>query len=162
MWMPKEKDKQLRMQVIKEIHNQPAVDHSGVEQTLNMICQYYYWPAMHAEVEQYLRNCHVCKQAKASQDAYNGFFQPLSVLEKPWVDLTMDFVVGLLKNQGYDAILMVVDQLLIERHYILCTEKDDGTNAEATAAMFLRHVWCYHSLPITLTSDQRPQFASKM
>ena len=28
--------------------------------------------------------------------------------------------------------------------------------------MFLRHVWCYHGLPISLTSNRGPQFASKM
>ena len=116
---------------------------------------------MRGEVEQYLRNCHMCKQAKASWNAYNGLLQPLPMPERPWVDLTIDFVVGLPKSQGYDAILMVVDQLSKERHYIPCTE-DNGTDAEATVAMFLRHVWCYHGLPISLTSDRGSQFASKM
>ena len=167
MWVPEGEDNQLRMRVIKEVHDQPAVGHLGVERTLNMIRRHYYWPAMHREVEQYLQNCHVCKRAKASRNAYNGLLQPLPVPERPWVDLTMDFVVGLPKSQGYDgkqydAILMVVDRLSKERHYIPCTEEDNGTNAETTAAMFLRHVWCYHGLPISLTSDHGPQFASKM
>ena len=95
---------------------------------------------MREDIEQYLRNCHVCKRAKASRDTYNGLLQPLPIPERPWVDLTIDFVVGLLKSQGYDAILMVVDQLSKEKHYIPCTKKDNGINAEATAAMFLRHV----------------------
>ena len=149
------------MRVIKEAHDQPAVGHPGVEKTLNMIRWHYYWPAIRGEVEQYFRNCHVCKRAKSSQDAYNGLLQPLPVPEKPWVDLTMDFVLGLPKSQGYDSILMVVDRLSKKRHYILCTE-DNSTNAEATAAMFLRHVWCYHGLPVSLTLDRGSQFASKM
>lgn len=66
---------------------------------------------MHVEVEQYLRNCHVCRQAKASQNAYNGFLQLLPVPEKLYVDLTIDFVIGLPKSWGFDAILMVVNQL---------------------------------------------------
>ena len=162
MWVPKGEDNQLRLRVIKEVHDQSAVGHPGIERTLNMIRQFYYWPAMRKDIEQYLRNCHVCKRAKASRDAYNGLLQPLPVPERPWVDLTMDFVVGLPKSRGYDAILMVVDRLLKERHYIPCTEENNGTNAEATAAMFLRYVWCYHGLPISLTSDQGPQFALKM
>ena len=117
---------------------------------------------MCGEVEQYLFNCHVCKQAKTSRDAYNGLLQPLPVLERPWVDLTMDFMVGLPKNQGYDAILIVVDQLSKKKHYIPCTEENNGTNAEASAALFFRYVWCYHGLPISLTSNRGPQFASKM
>ena len=167
LWVP-EGGENLRMRVIKEVHNQPMVSHPSVEKTLNMIRQHYYWPAMRGKVEQYLCNCHVCKRAKVSRDAYNGLLQPLPVPERPWVDLTMDFVVGLPKSQGYnnskpyDAILMVVDRLSKERHYIPCTEEDNGTSAEATAAMFLRHVWCYHGLPISLTSDRGPQFALKM
>ena len=117
---------------------------------------------MRKDIEQYIHNCHVCKRAKSARDAYNGFLQPLPVPERPWVDLTMDFVVGLPKSQGYDAILMVVDWLSKERHYIPCTEDNNGTNAKATAAMFLRYVWCYHGLPISLTSDRGPQFASRM
>ena len=153
LWVPEGEDKQLRMRVIKEVHDQPAVGHPGTERTLHMLRRHYYWPAMREEVEQYLRNCHVCKRAKASRDAYNGLLQPLPVPERPWVDLTIDFVVGLPKSQGYDAVLMVVDRLSKEKHYIPCTEDNNGTNAEATANLFLRHVWCYHGLPISLTSD---------
>ena len=155
------------MKIIKKVHDQPAVGHPRTEQTLNILYRHYYWPVMRGEVEQYLRNCHVCKQAKTSRDAYNGLLQPLLVLERPWVNLTMDFVVDLPKSQRYntkpyDAILMVVDQLSKERHYIPCTEENNGTSAKATAAMFLRYVWCYHGLPISLTSNRGPQFASKM
>ena len=73
----------------------------------------------------------------------------------------MDFVVGLPKSQDHDAIFMVVDWLSKERHYIPCTKDNNETNAETTAAMFFRYVWCYHGLPISLTSDRGPQFASK-
>ena len=116
---------------------------------------------MRGEVKQYLCNCHVCKQAKTSRNAYNRLFQSLLVLKKLWVDLTIDFIVGLPKSQGYDAILMVVDQLLKEKHYKLRTE-EGKTNVEATAAMFICYVWCYHGLPVSLTFDQSPQFSSKI
>ena len=159
IWVPE--GDHLRLKVIKEIHDQPAVGHPGVERTLNMIRRHYYWPSMRREMEQYLRNCHVCKRAKAFWDVYNGLLQPLPIPKRPWVDLTMDFVVGLPKSQGYDgkqydAILMVVDRLSKERHYIPCTEEDNGTNAEATAGLFLRYVWRYHGLPVSLTSDRGP------
>ena len=162
LWMSEGKDSRLRLRMIKEIHDQLAVGHLETEQTLNMIRQHYYWLGMCGEVEQYLRNCHVCKRAKASRDAYNSFFQPLPVPERPWVDLTIDFVVGLPKSQDYDAILIVVDQLSKEKHYIPYTKDNNGTNAEVIADLFFRHIWCYHGLPISLTSNRGPQFASKM
>ena len=56
----------------------------------------------------------------------------------------MDFVTGLPKchaySQIYDAILMVIDRLLKECHYILCIEKNKEILAEATAELVMRHV----------------------
>ena len=162
LWVPAE----LQLAVIKEIHDQPAVGHPGIERTLEMVRRQYYWPGMKTSIHRYVRNCHACKRAKPARDAYNGLLKPLPVPERPWTDITMDFVVGLpdckAYGQVYDAILMVIDRLSKERHYIPCSEKDDGTSAEATALLFLRDIWSKHGLPFSMTSDRGPQFDSKM
>ena len=44
LWVPNNKG--LRLRVIKEIHDQLVVGHSGVEKTLNMTHCHYYWPCM--------------------------------------------------------------------------------------------------------------------
>ena len=49
--VPQGDDSQLRLKVIKEVHNQSAVGQPGNKQTLNMICWHYYWPSMCEEVE---------------------------------------------------------------------------------------------------------------
>ena len=44
MWVP-ESSKQtsyFRVKVIKEVHDQPAVEYPSVEKTLNMIWRHYY------------------------------------------------------------------------------------------------------------------------
>lgn len=117
---------------------------------------------MRREIEQYLCNCHMCKWVKASWDAYNNFFQPLAVLERLWFNLTIDFVVGLLKNQVFDAILMVVDWFSKEKHYIPCTRKNNSSDVKATARLFLRHAWCFHGFLISFTSNWGLQFTLKM
>ena len=164
LWMPNNED--LRLGIIKETHNQLAVGYPRVKKTLNMTCCYYYWPRMQQTIEQYVQNCHVYKRAKAARDTYNGLLQPLSVPERLWVNVTMDFVIGLPKchahGQIYDAIFMVIDRLSKEHHYILCTEENKGTLAEATAELVMRHVWSREGLPISMTSDRGPQFVVKM
>ena len=42
IWVPEGEDKQLRMRVIREVHNQPAVGHPESERTLNMLRYHYY------------------------------------------------------------------------------------------------------------------------
>ena len=162
LWIPED----IWVDVIKTVHDQQAVGHPGVARTLEMIQRNYYWPKMKGTIQQYTRNCHVCKRAKAARDTYHGLLQPLPVPERPWVDVTMDFVVGLPKchayGQVYDAILMVIDWLSKERHYIPCSEENEGTSAAATADLFVCDVWLKHGLPTSLTSDRGSQFVSKM
>ena len=164
LWVTKEGHLQLK--VIKEIHDQPAVGHPGMERTLGMARRHYYWPGMKKMIQHFIRNCHMCKRAKAVRDTHHGLLQLLSVLKQAWTDITIDFVVELLKckayRQIYDAILMVIDRLSKERHYIPCSEKDEHMSIEVTADLFLQDVWFKHGLPTSMTSDRGSQFVLKM
>ena len=86
--------------------------------------------------------------------------KPLLIPSRPWTNVTLDFVTGLPISNGYNAILMVVDRLTKERHYIPCTIDENGTTTEATAQLLLQNVWKLHGLPLLLTSDRGPQFIS--
>ncbi len=109
-------------------------------------------------VRRYIQNCHTCRRVKALRDWYNGFLKPLPIPSRPWTDITLNFVTGLLISNGYNAILIVVDRLTKERHYISCTTDVNGTTTEATAQLLLQNVWKLHGLPSSLTSDRGPQF----
>ena len=109
-------------------------------------------------VYRYIQNCHTCRRAKAPRDQYNGLLKPLPIPTRPWTDVTLDFVTRLPHSNGYNAVLIVIDRLTKERHYILCTTDKNGTTAEATAYLLLNNVWKLHGLPLSLTSDQGPQF----
>jgi len=76
------------------------------------------------------------------------------------LDIAIDFVTGLPLYKNMDAILMVVDRLSKERHYIACKAREEGTTAEQTAKLLYKHVWKHHGLCNTITSDRGPQFTS--
>ena len=86
--------------------------------------------------------------------------KPLPIPSHPWTDVTLDFVTGLPISNSYNAILMVVDCLTKERHYISYTTNENGTTIEATAQLLLQNVWKLHGLPSSLTLDRGPQFIS--
>ena len=44
----------LRLDVIREIHDQPAVGHTGVKKTMLTIQQHYFWPKMKKDVDRYI------------------------------------------------------------------------------------------------------------
>lgn len=158
IFVPEAED--LRERIVQTIHEQPTVGHPGIQRTLSTIRRSYYWPEMKKMVERCVNNCNTCRRAKAPRDQYNGKLQPLPVPDQPWEDIAMDFVTGLPESNGCDAIFVVIDRLTKMRHYIACKAGEQGTSAEQTAQMFLKHVWKHHGLPRSIVSDRGPQFVS--
>ena len=82
---------------------------------------------------------------------------PNSIPEKPWTHISADFITKLPLAQGYDAILVVVDQLTKIVHFIPTIEK---TTAEGLAKLFKDNVWKLHGLPESIILDRGPQFTA--
>nr|GEY56113.1 putative reverse transcriptase domain-containing protein [Tanacetum cinerariifolium] len=84
-------DSSLRLQIIKELHGE---GHVGRDRTLQLVQASYFWPTMRKEVDRYVKRCRVCQVSKGT--ATNaGLYMPLPVPLQPWVDISMDFVLGL-------------------------------------------------------------------
>ena len=101
-----------------------------------------------------------CKLARHTGPA--PLLRPLPVPDAPWRDISVDFVGPLPVSDGYNMIMVVVDQLTMMRHYISCTAKEteNGMLAPAVVRLFLDHVFRLHGLPETIVSDRGPQFIS--
>ena len=157
---------QLQLEVIKKTYDQSAIGHPSMEKMLEIAWCYYYWAGMKKMIQWFIRNCYIYKQAKAVRDMYHSLLQPLLVPKWAWTNITIDFVLKLPKykayRQIYDNILMVIDRLSKEKHYISCSEEDDCMSAEVTADLFFQDIWSKHSLPTSMTSDWRSQFVSKI
>jgi hypothetical protein len=50
------------------------------------------WPRMQQEIHNYCKSCQVCMAAKAGTRKPAGLLQPLSVPERKWQPVGMDFV----------------------------------------------------------------------
>jgi len=70
----------------------------------------YYWLKMDDGVELYAKTCLVCQQDKTLQQREAGLLQLLSILDKPWVSVLMDFIVGFSKVDNINIIMVVVDR----------------------------------------------------
>jgi len=78
---------------------------------------------------------------------------PNSILEKPWAYISVDFITKLLLAQGYNSILVVVDQLTKMVHFIPTMEK---TSMEGLARLFRDNVWKLHGLLENIILDREP------
>ena len=146
--------------VLTKVHESPEVGHAGEARTTQALKRSFDFPGLWRTTKQFCRNCQTCNRAKTKHQAPAGLLQPLPPPDRPWKEVSMDFVTGLPKSkEGFNAVFNVVCRLTKMRHYIPCQAGDDALSAEETAKLFEKHVWRLHGLPESLVSDRDPRFA---
>jgi len=80
--------------LIREVHGGSLAGHFGESKTITMLREHYYWPGMEKDVQDILKRCGTCQAAK-SHTLPHGLYTPLPVPTLPWVDVSMDFILGL-------------------------------------------------------------------
>nr|KYP34891.1 Transposon Ty3-I Gag-Pol polyprotein [Cajanus cajan] len=147
----------IRKLLVQESHEGGLMGHFGVEKTLSFLKEKFFWPHMRRDVERFCSRCIACLQAK-SKVMPHGIYTPLPVANSPWVDISMDFILGLPKTQrGMDSIFVVVDRFSKMAHFIPCHKIDDASNI---ARLFFKEVVRLHGLPKTIVSDRDTKFLS--
>ncbi len=147
-------------QLIRKAHDLSISDHSDMNQTLNLLRWSYCWSKMRTTIKRYIRNCYVCRKSKASRAWINELLKSLSISEQQWQDISLNFIIDLLKSDESNAILTVIDWLSKERHYILCWSDDEETFAEQTVKLLLIWVFRTHELSRSIVFDRDSQFIS--
>nr|GEU99590.1 putative reverse transcriptase domain-containing protein [Tanacetum cinerariifolium] len=90
-------DSSLHLQIIKELYGE---GHVGRDHTLQLVQSSYFWPTMRKEVDRYVVRCRICQVSKGTT-TNAGLYMPLHVPLQPWVDISMDFVLGLPRTDIY-------------------------------------------------------------
>ena len=149
----------FRQQLISEAHDIPYSGHFGAYKTLYNLQQQFFWPQIYLDVSEYCKSCISCQRNKPSNRKPLGLLQPMPVAFKPWQTISMDFITQLPKTvDGYDSILVVVDQLTKRAHFIPTTS---DISASGVAHLFFNNIWKHHVLPTTIISDRDSKFTSK-
>jgi len=112
---------------------------------------------MHKDVDRICGQCIECRSVK-SRLLPHGLYTLLPTPQRPWVDISMDFILGLPRTKrGRDSIFVVVDRFSKMAHFIPCHKCDDAPNV---AFLFVEHVVKLHGIPQTIVSDRDPKFLS--
>ena len=71
----------LRNTLVKEVHEGTLAGHFGIQKTLDMLAQHFFWPKMLGTVGKHILRCEVCIRAKLT--FHKGEYKPLSVGQRP-------------------------------------------------------------------------------
>lgn len=156
VYVPKDND--LRRRIAELHHDSLPTGHPGRWKTYELVSRNYWWPGMSVFVEKYVTGCNKCARTKNRNQQAHGLLQPNTVPNAPWQIISCDLITQLPQSSGYDAILVVVDRLTKQAHFVPTTSDVD---APGIAELFLSSVWKLHGTPREVISDRGPQFAAK-
>jgi len=147
----------LQTKIIHSFHATAIGGHSGVQATYHRVHRLFYWKGLKSADEDFVKQCQICQQVKHLNSHPAGLVQPLPIPEGAWQDLSMDFIEGLPKSEGYEVILVVVDRFTKYAHFI--TVKHPFTAPTIARAVF-DNVIKLHGMPKTIVSDRDKVFTS--
>lgn len=108
-------------------------------------------------MENYVEQCQVCQQAKSLRTKPAGLLQPLPPPQRPWAEITLDFIEGLPSSEGANSILVVVDRLTKYGHFL---PLHHPYTAMSVAKLFVDQIVRLHGVPLTIISDRDKIFTS--
>ena len=144
-------------QILHHVNSNPLAGHSGFLKSYHRAKREFYWHGLKADLKKFIRECDIYQIIKSDTFVLAGLLQPLVIPATPWTDVSLDFVEGFPKSQGFKVILVVVDWLTKYVHFIPLSHP--YTIAKA-ASLFMQHVFKRHGMPVTIVSDRDSNFNS--
>ena len=150
----------LRQDIVKLHHDHETAGHPGELETFNSMTKHFWWPGMRTFVKNYVKGCGVCQQFKIDRSPSKPAFQPIEGAKstRPFAHCSMDLITDLPQKDGFDSILVVVDQGLTKGVILLPCAKT--ITSEQTAKLLLDNLYKRFGLPDKIISDRGPQFAA--
>jgi hypothetical protein len=114
---------------------------------------------MRRDIAHYVACCDTCSRVKIEHQKPTGLLKLLEIPVWKWVDISMDFVVGLPRTpKGNDSVWVIVDRLTKVAHFVPVKTR---YATEKLAELYVEHILRLHGAPRSIISDRGPQFVAK-
>jgi hypothetical protein len=155
------KNTELRRDIVRSFHDHETAGHPGELGTYNAVGQHYWWPGLRTFVKNYVQGCGICQQFKIDRSPAKPAYIPTEGAKstRPFAYCSMDMITDLPMADGFDSILVVVDQGLSKGVIFISCNKT--LTSIGTARLLLENLYKRFGLPDKIISDRAPQFASK-
>lgn len=110
---------------------------------------------MRKDIKNLVQECDIYQVVKSETTHPAGLMQPLPIHQQIWTEISMDFIDGLPKSQGYDTLLVMVDRLSKYGHFIPLSHP---YTTSLVAELFMKHIFKFHGLLKSTISNKDPIF----
>lgn len=114
---------------------------------------YYYWPKLPSQIFNFVKKCVVCERSKETL-SNDGLYTILPILDAPWLDMSMNFVLGLPHTQWVTYFIFVVvdkfSKMVMERPWMHLGEPNFNFN----------EMVCLHGIPSSITLNRNVKLMS--
>ncbi len=136
--------KSVRSQVLQWGHFSHLTCHPGTIRTLEFLQRRFWWLTIKEDTKSFVTACHLCNQGKVSHRSPQGLLHPLSIPQRPWSHLSMDFITGPPPSQGNTTIMVIVDIFSMAGRFIPLPKLP---TAKETAELIINHVFRVYGIP---------------
>ncbi len=141
------------------MHNSPCSGHPGINATIQLLKNRFWWPDMSTDTITFVNACTACNTSKSPRQLPAGLLQPLPIPQRPWSHIVIDFVTDLPISQSNTNLLTVIDRFSKACRLIPLPKLP---TAFETDEILCNNVFRFYGLPEDIVSDRGPQFTSRV
>ena len=107
------------------------------------------------DIQKFVAECLVCQKNKVETIKTPSLLQLLSTRSQRWEEVSMDFIISLLKYEGKSVIMVVFDRLTKYAHFCALSHP---FKASTVFTAFMETIQKLHGNPKIIVSDRDPIF----
>jgi hypothetical protein len=137
-------------------HDHVTAGHPGCNKTIRKAKKLQQWQGMNRWITDYIKGCAMCQQNKIITHRTKTLLYRITIKEGTlsFRQVAMDLITGLLRHNGKDAILTIVNYGCLRAAVFLpCTTIITGPEI---AQLYMDHVYKWFGLPDKVISDHDP------
>jgi transposase InsO family protein len=141
--------------ILQQLHDNAG--HQGIERTVALIRERFYWPTIQTDVERYCKQCKRCILSKEPTPKVKPLMYHL-IANRPLDIVAIDFTVLESSSSGIENVLVLTD---IFSKFVLTVPTRDQT-AKTVAKVLVRDLFQRLGIPKRIHSDRGKSFENKI
>jgi len=110
----------MHTKLLEKVHDQSSIFHFDNKWIIDLVQRFYYWSDHWATIQWYIWNCHAYQWSKIFRNSINELHHSLSISQKHWKNIVMNFIIELSLSEDYNIICTIICYLIKKHHYVFC------------------------------------------